>query len=386
MEFIESPKEVFSTPRSIDSTSPISQHNQIATPPISKVKPTGGAKFSFSGFGKSNIIKPIIQPQIVVTEVEVKPVETISSEDITIFIGKKISYNGIKKPRIDEATRKTANWGDLMLSQGSKTKEQQQKDRKREKELEIERKNATADVMDFFGNVDTEFIVEEPVNNNLLVGKVADLIDKMGEYEVVGKKDKSTGNATLASEFFTMLYDVFEYLNPEERGRLLITIIFGGLISRAKFSGRGAGSASNKFKDIIIALNNITKGGQNSNIDRVYTKISEIICSSKLNKYRSDVTVAEQVNNVLTLVTKLANSKRPIYFPSNLLFSDPVGVIGSKITKSVALIGTPIIENLNDFFANEQKIVAKSNTVKKNSNGNDEFDQEDNLTYSAYNS
>lgn len=396
MEFIESPEGIFFNPRSVNKNlvTPVIQSNLNPPKPVVKVGPT--SKFSFAGFGKSITANPPSQAATVVVESSnVYPSLPIISDSIldhVIFVGRKVVYGNNKKPRLDESTRKIVNWGDLMATHESKSEEQQERDRKREEAREAELKDAQSQTMDLFVGMDTDYIVEEPVTD-LLAIKISDLIKGMDQYDVVGKKDKTIGNTTLASDFFRMLYDSFEYLNPEERGKLLITIIFGGLISRSKLSGIGGKSVVTKFKDIASNLSKLTKGGQNSNVDRVYTRISEIICSQKLNRYRADVTAMDQVTNVINLINKLVTTKKTVYFPTNFLFSDPVSVsttVNGKVTitvKSVALTGVPIVENLNDFFA-ENKPVVKKTTGKKSHDDDDNnaIDQEDKMSNAAHSS
>lgn len=410
MNFIPS-TETFYNQRSIDKVpqKPPNQDKEITLTSTEKsvIKP----KLSFAGFGKSGTVKLSVQAPVIIKDVIDKPIITNIQEinsDIIIFTGRKVTYGSAKKPRLNQENRKIANWGDLMISHEGKSKEQRENDKKREKEREADIKTTIDQTIDLFGAMDTDFIAPEEPNTDILAGKVTELLDNMNKHDVVSKRDKNSGVVTLATEFFSMLYSIFDYLNPEERGKLLITIIFGGLISRGKLSKIGGKSGSAKFLDLIgskksgLGLNALPPGGQNPNIGRVYTKVTEIICSVKLARYRDDVPAADQVNSVIELVNKLNRGNKEIYFPSNFLFSDPVLVVISKVVaskvvtsttvKSAYLNGTPIIENLNDFFANEKEIKV---TGKTNGNNNHDtldsdessiLDKQDRLANAAYSS
>lgn len=324
-----------------------------------KGTPKKPGKFSFSGFGKSNAVKPQIEQQ---------PKEESKEEEKEyvgqIFIGKKVPYASNTILKLDENLRKVQNWNDIMFSNNSKNEE------KKILQRQIEENNAIEQTIDLFGSSSSV----SNNNSNLSINKkIDDIITRMNSYEVVNKKEKNMNGMILAPDFFQMLFEVFDFINPEERGKLLITIIFGGLMSKAKLSGIGGKSASNKFKDLTVSLNKLVKGGQNSATDRVYTKVTEIIRSQKLNKYRSDTTALDQVTNVMNLVNRLIDSKKSIYFPINYIHSD----ISSS--KTVTLVGVPVIENLNDFFSVEQKVVSKA---KKGNKDEDDYDDRYDSYYS----
>lgn len=87
--------------------------------------------------------------------------------------------------------------------------------------------------MDMFDNDQRQ--PDQSVENERISSAISDALTKLVSCEVVMKKDKtSSAKSVLPEVFFTYLYDMFQYLNSEERGKIIIHAIFGGLITRTK--------------------------------------------------------------------------------------------------------------------------------------------------------
>ena len=246
------------------------------------------------------------------------------------------------------------------------------------RQRQLEERVAKQDVMDLFSNgerkvEDTHESEEEKINT-----AISDSLTKLISCEVIMKKDRtSSARSVLPDVFFTYLYDMFQYLNSEERGKIIVHVIFGGLITRSKLTGVGAKSGVSKFADLISNINKLVHGPSNSTESKLYTQIKDAILSSNLNKYRSDCSASDQVNNVTTLIRKLAAAKITIHFPSTITVSDPFPLKDSsgKVlpTKTISISGTPVILNLNTFFEKP----GETQTAKPSSSKKKVFDDED---------
>lgn len=329
--------------------------------PPQKKEPS--TKFSFS-----SIMSKTPKKAIVTTNIEQEDLNI----PITPYNSQKIDYSSLHflKPRFNENSKRIINWGDLI-----QIKDKNDKQNKEQKRIEEQQKNdlikskeqSKTDVMDFFNDTETISIVVEE-KKSVLTEKIANVIDTLSGAEILGKKDKSQPlNAMLPDQFFDLLYNSFQFMNPEERGKLLVTIIFGGLITRPKMTGIGGKKAFVKFDDLLKNLNKLPTGGMNSSVGRVYTTMTEIIVSARLNRYRSELTAAEHIVNVTSLVNRLVQSKQDVYFPSNYLFSDPVftGIDPGTNLKSVPISGVPTLDNFTDFFSTTTQQVIPPVVVQK---------------------
>lgn len=283
------------------------------------------------------------------------------------------SYNGLKKPRFDESTKKQINWGDMMTqNQNKKAKEQSMT------AVEIEQKNAKEEIFDLFGGMDTEQVKSRDEDRNeATAGKINEYLSVLNSNEVAATtnkkdKDKTSVKGVISSDtFFNNLYNLMQYLNAEERGRFLISAAFGCLISRSKFLGVGGKSGISKFADLSSAFSSLVSGGSSNTNSKLYNSLIEICSSPKLNKYRTDSSVGDQVSNMTNFINRIASAKLPVFFPLSLQWSDPIAVyIGTGKTavldlKIVALSRTPSTDNLKDFFGSS---VVKAKTSSSGGN------------------
>lgn len=362
-----------------DNRDPIVENN-----PVEKSKSTG-SKFSLSSFGskfkKTATISFEPSTQNVVEDV-------INNRDlllkVTEYKGRKSPYiydSSRGKPVLDENKRRRTNWNDILMKQKAAEISKQTTQR------EIEKKVAEADVLDFFGSTD-KIVIEVKDESSALSRRIDSVMSSLDITEVTDDKTKSSGPGKVTiTALFNILFGTLEYMSSEERGRLLLNIIFGGVISRAKYMGNGGKVGSGEFKTIVYALNKLRIGGAGNVGSQIYIKTLDLVTSSKLASYRSTATAVSQARAVLAFIDKISTSSLDVFFPFNISFSDPVPVYiteGGKqvlVTKSVPLSGTPTIENLNSFFS-IQTTQNKPKTLKKKINDseyNDYLDQEDSM-------
>lgn len=332
---------------------------------IPLVKPTGTSKFSFSKFGSSKFTKQTVQPLNTQTSMVPMVESSIqSSGSFVVYKGSKIpySYNKERNPILSKNLNVTSDFNSLLQQRESN------KDVKLS-EREIEERQAMSSVMDMFG--DATSVLEESTldeaRKNSMVDKANEYLGKLSRNVFIAKPDKSIKNGILPEIVFGSISELFEYMNPEERGRMIINIIFGGLISRSKLSGFAGKSASKEFPKIISAIDKLKHGGISGEPGHIYNKTLEHIIQNG-NRYRMDLTAADQVINVANFIDKIARRGLPVYFPSNMLFSDPI-IIKDTPTKSLPLNGKPTLEHLNVFFGFDKQITqqtqAKNETAKK---------------------
>lgn len=345
----------------VSSTVEIILQPPIPIIPVTSVKQMNFNKFSFSKFGSSKFTKNIkTEESKTVLDQKSSVVEAV--DEYKIYKGTKVKYvyDRTVKPRLDKNTNITADFSILLqqLEANKYTKKS---------EAEIENKNAINDTMDMFTGMDGAFqesFVDEANKNEMLI-KADEYISKLSRNMFLGKPDKVIKAGILPPALFECIYELFKYMNPEERGKMLINIIFGGLISKAKLSGPAGKSAPKEFPKIVDAISKLTQGGTNHDIGSIYNRTLEYIITNG-GKYRSDLAASEQITNVANLINKIVKKGLIVYFPSNLLFFDPI-VIKDVPTKSVPLSGIPTLENMNEFFDSGKQISQKANaTIKTN--------------------
>lgn len=269
-------------------------------------------------------------------------------------------YDMSRKPKFDEKTKKAINWGDMLRKNEEKKKLEQKLT-----QVEIDNLNAEEGTADLFKDFikENEKLNEEERKKReeerrlkeqaIIVKKINDALTVLSN-NVSGKKGNTYVKGTISIDnFIANLVILFDYMNPEERGRILNICIFGCLISRAKLNGTGGKPALAKFPALINAFKGYTTGGSSNANGKVYLQVREILVSSKLSSFRTDATAAEQVTRVTELINKVVLAKKEIYFPTET-FSDPIPVMigDSKVpdVKSVGLVGLPTLDNLNNFF------------------------------------
>lgn len=301
-------------------------------------------------------------------------------DDILVFsypLSKKLQYQTSNSNLVFTQTpRRAINFTDISAAEA------------RQRQRQIEERVAIDDVMDMFGNGERQ--PNESLENDRISSAISDALTKLVSCEVVMKKDKTSSSKSVLPEvFFSYLYDMFQYLNPEERAKIIIHAIFGGLITRVKLTGAGGKSGISKFAELITTIGKLENGASNSNESKLYTQVKAAMLSTNLNKYRSDSSAGDQVTNVTTLIRKIATAKLPVHFPSTITVSDPFQMKDSsgKISpvKTISLSGAPVLLNLNTFFEKpvEQKVVKAVVSKKKKYDDDDDdenADTEDRMT------
>lgn len=338
------------------------------------------SKFSFAGLGSKQSKK--VSMVGTVDSTDNIPVDTKFEDRLTYTENRPVkvpyAYVGLRTLRFDDSTKKPINYGDLMR-RNVETLDT------RRREREIEDRNAIQAVTDLFGGPAAS---DEEEVSDLISGRINSIFEILTSNTVYGKKEKVVAKGTISPEtMFENLYNIFNYINAEERGRLIIHIVFGCLISRNKLLGAGGKSASGKFKDLITSLNKLTTGSSQSSDGRIYNRIIETITSPTFDKYRLDMSASDQVTNVVNFINRLVISKLPVLFPLGITFSDPVAVYVqappplNKVldVKTVTITSKPTLENLNVFFSIgvavkkvETKVVAK-----KKKDDDDYYDDND---------
>ena len=326
--------------------------------------------FSFGGFNKNKEVKRVeIEENTLQSSVKKnlnKENEKLVYDLKSFSVKNPYTYGISKRPRFDESTKKLVNWGDMIVQ--SKAKKEQILTTN-----QINEKVAKKEVFDLFGEMKADNLNEND-NKEELSDKINEYLSILSSNNVISKIEKITPKGFITSEvFFENLFKLIEFINAEERGRLLISCIFGCLISRSKFlsSGPGAKSGSSKFSNLIDALGKLTTGGSSNTLSKLYINIIEICSSSKLNKYRTETSTGDQVTNIVNFINRIVISKYPVFFPLNLQFSDPVAVyigIASKLildVKNIPLSSIPTLENLNDFFGSSSAKIKSTSTQNK---------------------
>lgn len=342
--------------------------NTVVTPILTKAPIT--SKFSFSKFGSSRIVKPIVNKEGVTDIVSsISHVTIVNVKTDYLYTGKKLSYSydmtGL--PRLEKNKNVTADFNQLLQLQEANRGKKVDK-------AELENNQAVDDAMDFFG--DMKGIIREDVadksRNRKMVEEADVSLGKLSRNQFVAKVDSSVKNYLLPSSLFDEILKLFNYMNPEERGMLIINMIFGGLMSRTKFDGFAGKAGSKEFPGLITAIDKLKIGGANSEIERVYTRTLEYIVTNG-DKYRTDVGSKDQVTNMIKFINKLALTEYLVYFPTNLLFTDPIGS-GKKggEQKSVPLSGKPTSDNLAEFFGASKQTTQRSQAMIDNAKKNDE--------------
>lgn len=389
---LEAPAGLFGTTTSSNTYNNTEQigSRDVSEDSTSKTSKSIGSKFSLNSFGsKFKKNASISFDSSISKKNEERETNKTTSLKVSEYRKVKIPYTydinrGV--PFLDESKKRRINWNDIINRQKTSESVIQAEQR------EIEKKVAEEDVLDFFGSGE-KVVVEIKDESNTFSSKINDVISSLDITEVITEKGKSSsGNKVSIEGLFDILYRTFEYMSSEERGRVILNIIFGCLISRSKFLGTGGRIGSSGFKDIISSLSKLKRGGSGEVGSKIYIAVLDLLSSNKLSSYRSNITAANQVQNVASFINRIAKSNLEIYFPSNISFTDPVSVYvtesGKQVlnTKSIPLVGTPTLENLNNFFSS-QTVQSKPKSQKKKINGDfedDYLDQEDNMLNKGY--
>lgn len=342
--------------------------NTVVTPILTKKPVT--SKFSFSKFGSSRIIKPIVNKEEVTdidSSISTVTVTEVKTDDV--YIGNKVSYFYDAKaiPNLEKNKNVTAYFNQLLQLQEANRG-------KKVNKVDLENNQGIDDTMELFGNM--KGIIREDVAENSKNRKMVEEADvslgKLSRNQFVAKVDSSVKNYLLPSSLFDEILKLFDYMNPEERGMLIINMIFGGLMSRTKFDGFAGKAGSKEFPGLIAGIDKLKIGGANPETERVYTRTLEYIVTNG-DKYRIDVGSKDQVTNMIKFIKKLSLTEHLVYFPTNLLFTDPIGS-GKKggDQKSVPLSGKPTLDNLAEFFGASKQTTQRSQAMIDNAKKSDE--------------
>ena len=144
-------------------------------------------------------------------------------------------------------------------------------------------------------------------------------VNKLTEYES-DKKIISTSEIAKKIgfynivEFINNVVNIYKELSPEERGRLLITMIFGGLITKIKVS-------SNTFKNVSAGLTKISdfikelpRGGHGGKQLPAFKLVENLIKSEKLSKYRAEEQTIKQIDFIFGFLRRVETY--PVYIPN----------------------------------------------------------------------
>lgn len=125
------------------------------------------------------------------------------------------------------------------------------------------------------------------------------------------------------------IYEIMKLMNPIERGKILVNMIFGDLISKDKLPPSKS-SIENYIKKLVDETSKLTINNSGS-LSKLYEDLDKVIKSDKLNAYRTNESYVNKFKNLTNLITKLKTDELPIYFP----FETYNGItINGKITKA----------------------------------------------------
>ena len=347
---------------------------------IEPSKKKSNSKFSFSTFTKGSSKKKVTT-SVESTSQDSSAAERVTNQDDELvfspFVFIKSSYiYGEGKAVISESYKKLEDWNQVT---SVKNKELEAIE-KQKAEKELSEKIATDDVLDMFGVSEAPDVVVEPValEDEKVLSSISDSLNKIKDVEVVSEREKNTPPSSITVDiFFDKLTNLFRHLNAEERGRIILQCIFGGLISRAKLIGNGGKSAVSKFKDLIDMINKLSSGSSSGPTGNLFTQLSGIIKSPKLNKYRIETSAAKQVTNLVGFIRKLSLEKTVVFFPNILTIVEPFPLAGTP-PLNVSLSGAPTIDNLNNFFVQvkEPVVVAKKTPLAGGRRFGNDYDLE----------
>uniref|UniRef100_A0A6C0BCA3 Uncharacterized protein n=1 Tax=viral metagenome TaxID=1070528 RepID=A0A6C0BCA3_9ZZZZ len=296
------------------------------------------------------------------------------SSDILVYselVTTKVSYDYSEyKPKISSKNKKNLDWSNAIQTEKQKMRE-------------LDERVAKNDVMDLFGSSQKETVPDIDNDPSLIVSKFNEILAQMTKGDVVSKKSsKDPENVVLISSFLECLSRAILYLNAEEKGRIILNCIFGGLISPAKLSTVSSTKISGSLGQLSVALNSLVSGGVSSSTDKLFTSLNDAILSPKLNRYRIETTGKEQIENFTSFIRQLSATKTIIYFPTNLTITDPFPK--EKIPKKASINNTPSLEDLKSFFIDEKpkgvkKIVTKSKKYDDDDDDDGNADIEDRM-------
>lgn len=212
---------------------------------------------------------------------------------------------------------------------------------KREEQRLIEEQNAIEGANDLFGVTTTA----KPVVLVRSSGEVARLTSNLVTNQLVAKTTpKSPVSHSDFERFRTQLVAIMKNMQPEDIGILLERLIFGALLPRTKMTGPGSAAALSNLPNISKGLANLDRSGGIGSPNSTHIKtIIDYVNGSSCSLYRNDVSVVNQVKNIVALLDAVRTARLPICFPVSTSFQDK--------EMSVSLNGLPTLENLKSFFA-----------------------------------
>lgn len=241
------------------------------------------------------------------------------------------------------------------------------------------------DVDSFLGDGNNEGIkkekerIKQQRDKMELSSDIKTIIEKfnMSNFSVVSRNTKTKPNGSVTiDDFITSIETLWPHFSDEERGLLMITIIFGGLIARSKFTGPAAKNAIKNLSTVSDALNKVKDGIPNSQHTSVYEILRNLIISNKLSPYRQDTSIADQIAITSRFIERAKN--RETYFPHTFTYCDTVG----QTQKSITLQDKPTLDEIRNFFTETQSIKTNTNTNRRNDD--DDYD-DDNDNYGGSN-
>lgn len=260
--------------------------------------------------------------------------------DIFIYEGRKIDY--VYEERLP----------DLDFSQ---TKH---KDSTYIKRKIIEERNAAEQNADLFG-VPVK-AVKEIKEYDSIEDFILSLKTKNISFDKTKNSKKSSSNTNSLTmnikDFFDGLFDLFGDFNDEERGKIILTMIFGGLMFKSKFSSLS--KLPDRCTEIVEKIKN--NGSPNNAESKSYLELKSLILSNKFNDYRTTESSKIQVNNVADFISRVYACKEyKVYIPNNFQVYDPW-------SKSLicTIVKNIITKNLSDYFIVQKQVIKKVQSKK----------------------
>lgn len=189
------------------------------------------------------------------------------------------------------------------------------------------------------------------------------------QYRLAAKSLKEISSATINTlklagkvsfynirEFLNNVNEIYKELNAEERGRLLVLIIFGGLISRDKVSKTTSiiNNVNQRLLSLYNIIKDIKKGFSNKTISPEFTIISDLLKGSKFNDYKSKCQIYEQIDLVIEFVNRI--SIYEIFIPTDVTI-----IVGSE---RIIINGEITYDILTRYFNPNTGISEKPKEIK----------------------
>lgn len=346
----------------------------ILSPP--KVSKPLFGKFNFGKFGSSKTTKTN-QPDIPTVEkvVDLKTDQFIEVDEYPIYMGVKREYIYDESVVLNVSRNRNAvpDFTATLQQREKQKRENEQRELEAQKRREGESSRLSKeeqdaideqDVMNIMDNT-VKFSLNDKSTGNMTKNEINDYeksLDVITSNQFVEKKTAGIERGILPELLFSSLLVLFKYMNPEERGMILINMSFGGLIAGTKLVGPALKAASSEFPKLAKSFSDFVDGGKNPDVGDIYKKTLDAIINNG-NRYRVDMSAKSQVINVNNFAKSVAAKGYSVHFPSKLLFTNPIK-IKDETAKSIALSSVITVENLNEFFGS-----LKQSTQQDRANG-----------------